>query len=75
MTLARRTSLTGAGKLTRPSLELLSQLQVPHAVMELVEDDSQGSNLPGSYSTISARDMFDVTTLTLPSGEGEGPMG
>ena len=71
--LARRISLTGAGKLTRPSLELLSQLQVPHAVMELVEDDSQGSNLPGSYSTISARDMFDVTTIIIPSGEDEDP--
>ena len=61
--LVRGVGLTAAGKLTSKSLELASQLSIPHAVTLTVEDE-ETPETPETYLNLDGNDFFELTTAT-----------
>ena len=64
--LIRGVGLSGAGKLSKASAELASNLSIPHAVTPVVEDESSTPS-PESYVTIPEGQLFgDIAVCCVP---------
>ena len=62
----RGVGLSGAGKLSKASAELASNLSIPHAVTPVVEDESSTPS-PESYVTIPEGQLFgDIAVCCAP---------
>ena len=64
--LVRAIAINGFGVMSKKTLELASNLSLPHAVTPLIEDavPAQDSN-DESYYTVPGSEMFDVTKKAL----------
>ena len=61
--LVRGIGPTAAGRLTSKSLDIASNLSLPHAVTPTVEDE-ESPETPETYLTLDGNYYFDVTTAT-----------
>ena len=67
--LVRGIGLTAAGRLTSKSLDIASNLSLPHAVTPTVEDE-ESPETPETYLTLDGSYYFDVTVRPSMIGGG-----